>query len=70
MSKTSLGEENEKAILAEIEPIIKRFANKTNQNPQYVRSSVAYLWNAEERECRQAVQDWLSANEIGIYGGR
>jgi hypothetical protein len=68
--KTSLGEKNEKLIVAELEPIIKKFARKTGQSSEEVRSSVAYLWKDEREEAARSWDDYLSANEIGPYGGR
>lgn len=68
--KTLLGEKNEVAILAELEPIIKKFARRTRHKEKYVRTAVAYLWECEKREAEEAWDKYLSANEIGPYGGR
>jgi hypothetical protein len=63
---TSLGEDNEKLILAELDPIIQKWAKRTKADRRYVESAVAFLWDRRER----ATDDWMRANEVGPYGGR
>lgn len=70
MPKTSLGEANEQAILLELSPIIEKFAKRTKQTTDGVQRSVIYLWESAERESAQEVRDYLSACEIGPFGGR
>jgi hypothetical protein len=68
--RTSLGTENEEAILKELAPIIKKYAKKTKHSEEHVQSSVAYLWEDNKRDHEERFRDWMSANEIGIFGGR
>lgn len=68
--KTQLGEINEKAILNELDPIIKKWATKLRLEIEDLEGSVSYLWEDRRREEAQRHDDWLSANEIGPYGGR
>jgi len=69
-NKTHLGPELEKQVLAELEPVIAKFAKLARSTPESVKSSVAYLWADAERQARVDWDNYLSANEIGPYGGR
>lgn len=68
--KTFLGEEGERAILAELKPIIDIWARRKGCDPRRVESSVAFLWEDRARESKEEYDRWLSANEIGPYAGR
>jgi hypothetical protein len=70
MDKTSLGEENEKAILEELAPIIDKWAKKTKNDIDVIQRAVSYLWKDRQKEVDKSYRDWLSANEIGPFGGR
>lgn len=69
-NRTSLGRENEDNILAELEPIIKKWAKKTDNEVRYIKSAVAFLWKDIQEDADKAWDDYMSANEIGPYGGR
>lgn len=69
MNKTSLGS-NEKLILDEIAPIIKKWSKKLGVPTDQIERNVSYLWKDYQEELDKAHDDWLSANEIGPYGGR
>ncbi len=68
--KTSLGYEREDEIRLLLEPIIRKYAKELNTEPRYIKSSISYLWEVESREEDERWQNYLSANEIGPYGGR
>ena len=68
--KTSLGEKNEALILAELAPIIDKYAKKTRQDSVSIESAVAYLWKSREEEIREDVRKMLSSMDYGPYGGR
>jgi hypothetical protein len=68
--KTQLGTETEKLILAELDPIIQKFAKELKLEPEVVESSVAYLWQCRAEQSAQDWDDYLSRHEIGPYAGR
>lgn len=70
LNRTNLGVEKEEEILLSLDPIINKYAKECNQSPDYIKSAISYLWSEEKRESDEKWQDWLSANEIGPYGGR
>lgn len=68
--KTSLGDEKQEELLSLLNPIIKEFCKKYNQDIRHVKNTLAYLYKEEDREERQSWRDYLYNNEIGPHGGR
>ena len=70
MNKTCLGKENEEDILKELSIIINKYCNKLNKNDKVIKESIIYLWEDEQKRIEKEWDDYLSAREIGRYGGR
>lgn len=77
MALTSLGTENEKDILKEFDALIKVWSLKLNGKvlpyvlePEQLERSVAYLWQHRKEKKERDYDNYLSAHDLGPYGGR
>ena len=69
-NRTILGFETEEEILSELNTIINRWSSKLQRDSDSIKSSIAYCWADSKREAEESWGAYLSANEIGPYGGR
>ena len=70
MSNTILEDNKEKELLDLLEPIIEKYAKELNTSSRYLKHTISYLWDKEAKEADERWENYLSANEIGPYGGR
>jgi hypothetical protein len=62
MSNGLLTQTEETRVLAELNPIVEKWAKRLKVDPEIIERAVAYQWGSARREAKQSVRDWLSVS--------